>query len=130
LIDKSDIRAMWDGVVPFIPPLAGAYIGLRYAVRQTLRERLATWSCSVAAGIYLGAGLGEFYGLGTKVTGAAMFLIAMFGSELDVQHRNGARRMNPLHWTAAEWSLAMIVLSIVGIREWFDRRRKMKGRLK
>jgi len=82
MIDKSDLRAVWDGVVPFIPPLAGAYIGLRYAVRQTLRERLATWACSVAAGIYLGAGLGEFYGLGTKVTGAAMFLIAMFGSEL------------------------------------------------
>ena len=48
----------------------------------------------------------------------------------DVQHRDGARRMNPLHWTAAEWSLAMIVLSIVGIRELFDRRRKMKERLK
>jgi hypothetical protein len=38
--------------------------------------------------------------------------------------------MNPMHWTGAEWSLAMIVLSIVGIREWFDRRRKMKERLK
>lgn len=38
--------------------------------------------------------------------------------------------MNPLHWTAAEWSLAMIVLSIVGVREWLDRRRKMKARPK
>jgi hypothetical protein len=82
MIDKSDIRAAWDGVVPFIPPLVGAYVGLRYAVRQTPRDRLATWACSAAAGIYLGAGAGEYYGLGTKVTGAAMFLIAMFGSEL------------------------------------------------
>jgi hypothetical protein len=82
MIDKSDLRAVWDGVVPFIPPLLGAYVGLRYAVSQTLRERLVTWVSSAAAGIYLGAGLGEFYGLGTKVTGALMFLIAMFGSEL------------------------------------------------
>jgi hypothetical protein len=82
MIDKSDLRAVWDGVVPFVPPMLGAYIGLRYAARQTLRERLVTWVSSAAAGIYLGAGLGEFYGLGTKVTGAVMFLIAMFGSEL------------------------------------------------
>jgi hypothetical protein len=81
VIDKSDLRAVWEGVVPFVPPLFGAYIGLRYAVQQIPRDRLATWICSAAAGIYLGAGLGEFYGLGTKVTGAAMFLIAMFGSE-------------------------------------------------
>lgn len=78
----ADLRAVWDGLVPFVPPLVGAYIGLRYAVRQTPRDRLVTWVCSAAAGIYLGAGLGEFYGLGTKVTGAVMFLIAMFGSEL------------------------------------------------
>jgi hypothetical protein len=38
--------------------------------------------------------------------------------------------MNPLYWTAGEWSAAMIVFSIVGIREWFDRRRRMKERLK
>lgn len=38
--------------------------------------------------------------------------------------------MNPLHWTAAEWSVAMILFSIVGIREWVDRRRKMKERRK
>ena len=82
MIDRADLRAVWDGVVPFVPPLVGAYIGLRYAVQQTPRDRLVTWVCSAAAGIYLGAGLGEFYGLGTKVTGAVMFLIAMFGSEL------------------------------------------------
>jgi hypothetical protein len=82
MMDKSDLRALWEGVVPFVPPLVGAYVGLRYAVRQTPRERWATWGCSAAAGIYLGAGLGEFYGLGTKVTGALMFVIAMFGSEL------------------------------------------------
>jgi hypothetical protein len=82
MIDRTDLRAAWDGVVPFVPPLVGAYIGLRYAARQTPRDRLMTWICSAAAGIYLGAGLGEFYGFGTKTTGAAMFLIAMFGSEL------------------------------------------------
>lgn len=82
MIDRIDLRAAWDGVVPFVPPLMGAYIGLRYAASQTLCDRLMTWICSAVAGIYLGAGLGEFYGLGTKTTGAAMFLVAMFGSEL------------------------------------------------
>jgi hypothetical protein len=82
MIEKADLRALWEGLLPFVPPLLGAFVGLRYAVRQSARERLATWGCSAAAGIYLGAGLGEFYGLGTRVTGAAMFLIAMFGSEL------------------------------------------------
>lgn len=82
MIDKSDLQDVWDGIVPFIPPLAGAFLGLRYAVQQSPRERLTTWGASAAAGIYLGAGLGEFYGLGTKVTGALMFLIAMFASEL------------------------------------------------
>jgi len=82
MIDRSDLRAAWDGIVPFIPPLLGAALGLRYAAEQKPRERLVTWGCSAAAGIYLGAGLGEFYGLGTKVTGAVMFVIAMFGSEL------------------------------------------------
>lgn len=79
---RPELRALWDGIAPFVPPLVGAWLGLRYAVRQGPRERLLTWLGSAAAGIYLGAGLGEFYGLGTRVTGAAMFLIAMFGSEL------------------------------------------------
>lgn len=82
MIDKADLRAFWEGVVPFIPPLFGAYVGLRYAVQQTSKERLITWCCSAAAGIYLGAGAGEYYQWGNKLTGAVMFLIAMFGSEL------------------------------------------------
>jgi hypothetical protein len=77
MIDKSDLHAVWDGVVPFVPPMLGAYIGPKYAVQQTPRDKLAMWLCSAAAGIWLGAGLGKFYGLGTKVTGALMFLIAM-----------------------------------------------------
>ncbi len=75
-------RAVWDGVLPFVPPSVGAAMGLRYAVQQSPRGRLVTWACSAVAGIYLGAGLGEFYGLGARTTGALMFLISMFATEL------------------------------------------------
>jgi hypothetical protein len=81
--DLRDLgRAVWDGVQPFVPPSVGAAIGLRYARSQLPRARFAVWVCSAAAGLYLGAGLGEFYGLGARTTGALMFLIAMFGTEL------------------------------------------------
>jgi hypothetical protein len=81
-MDRQDLRDVWDAVGPFIPPALGAFIGLRYAAEATKRDQLIAWSCSAAAGIYLGAAISEFYGLGLKTAGACMFLIAMFGSQL------------------------------------------------
>lgn len=75
-------RTVWDGVLPFVPPSVGAAMGLRYAVQQSPRGRFVTWGCSAVAGIYLGAGLAEFYGLGARTAGALMFLISMFATEL------------------------------------------------
>ena len=73
---------LWEAAGPFIPPALGAFIGLRYSPDATRKEQAVAWGCSCMAGIYLGAALGEFYTLGMKTTGATMFLIAMFGSQL------------------------------------------------
>ena len=78
----STLTGLWDGASPFIPPVLGGFIGLRYSPEASKRDQAVAWACSSAAGIYCGAALGEFYGLGLKTTGAAMFLIAMFGSQL------------------------------------------------
>lgn len=71
----------WELVGPFVPPLLGAYIGLRYTKDRTARESVVSWVCSAGAGIYLGAAIGEIYGLGIKSVGGAMFIIAMLASE-------------------------------------------------
>jgi len=78
----TKIGALLDALSPFLPPAIGAYIGLRYASSQNARDRAASWICAAAAGIYIGAGLGEYFGLGLKVVGGLMFVIAMFSAEL------------------------------------------------
>ena len=81
-MSDTSIKTVWDAIGPFIPPALGAFIGLRYSPDASKRDQAIAWGCSVMGGIYLGAGLGEFYGLGLKTTLAAGFLIAMFGSQL------------------------------------------------
>lgn len=80
--EKLELRWLWESVAPFVPPAMGALIGLRYATHQSPRDRTVSWFLSVGAGLYLGGAIGEFYGLGIKSTGGAMFLIAMLGAEL------------------------------------------------
>lgn len=80
--DETSAKWLWDALGPFVPPALGAFIGLRYAAEASKRDQIIAWGCSAAAGIYLGAALGERYELGLKTTGACMFLIAMFGSQL------------------------------------------------
>lgn len=82
MIDKADLSAAWDRLSPFIPPALGALVGLRYAAPRPARDRVVSWLLSVAAGLYLGGAVGEFYGLGLRTTGGAMFLIAMLAMEL------------------------------------------------
>lgn len=76
------LQWLWDAISPLVPPMLGALIGLRYAKELSKRDRVVSWVCSAGAGIYLGAAIGEFYGLGLKVIGGAMFIIAMLSSEL------------------------------------------------
>ncbi len=78
----AKLGSLLDALSPLLPPAIGAYIGLRYASNQSARDRAASWVCAAAAGIYIGAGLGEYFGLGLKVVGGLMFVLAMFSSEL------------------------------------------------
>lgn len=68
-------------VVPFVPPAIGAVLGARYAQNQTPRERLLSWLLSMATGWFIGAGVGEHFGLSYGVTGAIMFTLAAVGME-------------------------------------------------
>lgn len=78
-----DLQWLWDALAPFVPPAMGGLVGLRYAKEpRPKRDRIISWGLSVGAGIYLGAALGEFYGLGIKTVGGAMFVIAMLSAEL------------------------------------------------
>jgi hypothetical protein len=82
MIERSDLRAAWDLVWPFVPPAIGAYFGLRYAVDQSRRERATTWFCSAFLSLYLGQAIGEYFGLGVKSTSGATILIAMLLSDM------------------------------------------------
>jgi len=81
MIDKADIRTVWDWLWPFVPPAIGAYFGLRYAIDQSRKERTTTWFCSAFLSLYLGAAVGEWFGLGQKATSGATIIIAMLLSD-------------------------------------------------
>lgn len=80
-MEKSDLRAAFDSLWPFVPPAIGAYFGLRYSVDQSPRQRLSTWFCSAFLSLYLGQALGEYFTLGTKSTSGATIIIAMLLSD-------------------------------------------------
>jgi len=82
MLDRQDLRDIWDAIWPFLPPAIGAYFGLKWRIEQSRKERITTWFCSAFLSLYLGAALGEFYGLGVKSTSGATILIAMLLSDL------------------------------------------------
>lgn len=69
-------------VIPFIPPAVGALLGVRYAQNQTVRERVVSWGIAMAFGLFVGAGLGEYFAFGRATTGGIMFGIAALGMEV------------------------------------------------
>lgn len=78
-----------DAVSPLLPSAVGAFVGLRYRQppadakeQRSRRDHALSWICAMAAGIYLGAAIGEYFGLSLKVVGGLMFVIAMFASEI------------------------------------------------
>jgi hypothetical protein len=81
-MDRQDLRDFWEMVWPFVPPSIGAYFGLRYAVDQSKRQRMATWFCSAFLSLYLGQAVGEYWTLGTKSTAGVSIIIAMLLSDL------------------------------------------------
>lgn len=69
-------------LVPFIPPAVGAVMGMRYAQDQTAGERLLSWAVSMGFGLYIGAAIGEYFGLGHITTGGVQFALAAVGMEI------------------------------------------------
>jgi hypothetical protein len=69
-------------VVFFGAPLIGALLGARYAQGRTVRESVTTYVVSYGAGLFVGAGVGEYLGLGYLATGALMFTIGAGGQEV------------------------------------------------
>lgn len=82
MIDRQDIRDLWDMVWPFVPPSIGAYFGLRYTVEQSKQQRMVTWFCSAFLSLFLGQAAGEYWGLGMKATSGVCIIIAMLLSDL------------------------------------------------
>jgi len=82
MIDRSDLRDIWDALWPFVPPAIGAWFGLKWSIQQTRRQRIATWFCSAFLSLYLGAAIGEHWQLGTKATSGVTIIIAMLLSDV------------------------------------------------
>jgi hypothetical protein len=76
-LDRPELQ----DVVFFIPPVIGALLGARYAQGQTVRERVLSYGLSAAMGIFVGAGLGEYFSLGRWATGGLQFFVAAIGME-------------------------------------------------
>jgi hypothetical protein len=81
MVDRSDLRGVWDALWPFVPPAIGAYFGLKWSIQQTRRERITTWFCSAFLALFLGAAVGEHWQLGTKATSGVTIIIAMLLSD-------------------------------------------------
>lgn len=81
-MDRQDLRSVWEALYPFVPPAVGAYFGLRWSLQQTPRERITTWFCSAFLALYLGAAIGEYWGLGVKSTSGVTIIVAMLLSDL------------------------------------------------
>jgi hypothetical protein len=81
-MDKLDLRSIWDGIWPFVPPSIGAYFGLRYAQIQDPKERVVNWFSSAFLSVYLAQAIGEYWNLGVKSTAGLSIIIAMLLSEV------------------------------------------------
>lgn len=71
-----------DDLLFLVPPLIGAALGLRYAQKQTVVSRIIGYAISASMGVYVGAGLGEYWQLGPWATGGAQFTVAAVGMEV------------------------------------------------
>jgi len=69
-------------LLPAIPPALGVVIGLRYTRDQTPWDRLTSALGGFGLGIYFGAAIAEYAGLGPRSTVAVGILVSMFGMEL------------------------------------------------
>jgi hypothetical protein len=92
MIDRADIRAIWDFLLPFTPPVLGAFIGLRYSLDQTPKQRVLSFLTASILAVYLGPATGEVLGLSSNATAAVTLIEAAIGTELVAAMVNAARR--------------------------------------
>lgn len=81
-MEKSDFRAAWDILALFVPPMLGAYIGMRYAVDQTPKAKVMTFIASAVLACYLGPAASEYFALRPSAASAMTIVMASLGMEL------------------------------------------------
>lgn len=82
MIDRQDLRDVWEVLWPFVPPSIGAYFGMRWSVQQTKRERITTFVCSAFLSLFIGQAIGEYWALGPKSTSGVSIIVAMLLSDI------------------------------------------------
>lgn len=82
MIDRTDLRSLWEFLVLVAPAPIGALIGLRYATAQTPRARCLTWLCSSFVGAIAGGLAGELMMLSAYGIAFATIVCASAGMEI------------------------------------------------
>jgi hypothetical protein len=82
MIDRQDLRDVWQHIVLIAPAPLGALIGMRYATEQTPRARTFTWLCSCALGVIVGPWMGELLAPSAPGVAVATMVSAALGMEV------------------------------------------------
>ena len=99
-------RFAWLGdLAPYLPPAIGSLIGLRWAREQTATQKVTSFACSFALGVYLGPAIAEILSLGPKAAVAAGILIAVVGMDVigGLMALSAAFRADPIGTFKAWW---------------------------
>lgn len=81
-MEKSDLRAAWDVLAMFVPPMLGAYIGMRYAVDQTPKAKVMSFVASAILACYFGPAVSEYFALRPSAASAVSIVMAAVGMEI------------------------------------------------
>jgi hypothetical protein len=79
---RQSFREILEMIWPFVPPAIGAYFGMLWSEQQSRQERMTAWFCSAFLSLYLGAAIGEYWGLGVKATSGVTIIVAMLLSDI------------------------------------------------
>lgn len=89
---------------PYLPPAAGALIGLKWTRDQTPLQRMLSAFSGFALAVYIGPAVAEAFSLGPRLTIAVGILIAIAGMDIlgGLMVAASAFRKDPLG-TALSW---------------------------
>ncbi len=79
---KADWVALRDSLLLFVPPMLGAWIGLRYAVTVTATQKLSFFITSAALSCYFGPALSDYLDLKSNAAAALTIVMASVGMEI------------------------------------------------